>query len=94
MPTKQSATCRPWGPSIADVAGRVSTHGYSSTANLTTIKHGMGTADEATTTLGYAVASQLQYVTNPNGKRSAIRCEVKHRWAHSVRSDTPPSMTD
>ena len=73
---------------ITDMAGRVSTYAYSSAGNLTTIKHGVGSADEQTTTLGYDDANQLVSVTDPRGHTSGISYQVLNRF------DTPGSVED
>jgi len=65
---------------ITDMAGRVSTYGYDADGDLVTIKHGVGTADEVTTTLGYGVAHHLIRVTNPRGNTSRIEYRAEHQW--------------
>ena len=62
------------------MAGRVSTYGYDSAGNLTTITQGVGTTTQITTTFGYDDNHQLISVTNPRGKTSHINYQYLDTW--------------
>lgn len=57
---------------ITDMAGRLSTYGYNTAGDLTTIKHASGTTDEVTTILGYGPDHLLTSVRNPRGHTSYV----------------------
>lgn len=71
---------------ITDMGGRVSTYVYSSYGNLKTIKHGVGTANEITTTLGYSMGHHLLSVTDAQGKTSYINYRSEIGWDDPAKS--------
>jgi RHS repeat-associated protein len=79
---------------ITDMASRVSTYGYDSAGNLTTIKHGVGSADEVTTTLGYDDGHRMTSVRNPRNHTSQIRYTVIDGWESGTVGDWVAEGTD
>jgi RHS repeat-associated protein len=65
---------------ITDMAQRVSTYGYDTQGNLTTIKQGVGTVDEVATTFSYGPANQIQNITNPRGHTAQRSLYYRNSW--------------
>jgi hypothetical protein len=67
-------------PKAGQATGRVSTFGYNSRGELTSISHDVGTIDEATTAFQYGIAHHLLEVTPPGGRPSNLDYRAEHRW--------------